>query len=169
MGFNNISVLMTEILEEWSERKPAYELIIRSNVLRIFSKIIRIWKEDVSMAYDGEITDVIKKAVAYVSENYSTTNEEEVAEMCGISYNHFSVTFKKQTGQTFRDFLEAVKIQNARKLLLSTEQSITEIAYEVGYSSTSYFISRFKKQCDITPKQFRKKTLDVKVREADDV
>ena len=76
----------------------------------------------------------------------------------------FQLPSKKQTGQTFRDFLEAVKIQNARKLLLSTEQSITEIAYEVRYSSTSYFISRFKKQCDITPKQFRKKTLDVKVR-----
>ena len=73
--------------------------------------------------------------------------------------NHFSYIFKKTLGKSFTDYITLLKIQEAEKLLLSTEMSITDIAYQVGFSSASHFISRFREQKKITPKQFKEKIL----------
>lgn len=84
--------------------------------------------------------------------------ERDAAAYCGLSYNHFSASFKKAVGRSFSDYITLLRLSEAEKLLISTEQSITDIALSCGFSSTSHFISRFKAQKGITPGQLRKKT-----------
>ncbi|MFR2464209.1 MAG: helix-turn-helix transcriptional regulator [Clostridia bacterium] len=61
--------------------------------------------------------------------------------------------------KTFREYLNFVRISEAEKLLLNTDLNITEIAMEVGFSSSSYFIEQFKQLKSISPKRFRQRLL----------
>lgn len=149
--------LSCEILDEWNKRSPAYELIIRANILRIFSGIFRFWDTENGFKSEAIMTESIKKALVYITENYETATLEAVARYCGLSYNHFSASFKRIIGRSFTDYLDLIRINEAERLLLSTDNSVTDIAFSCGFSSSSHFISRFKSQKGITPGQFRKK------------
>lgn len=150
------SELILEMMEEWEKQNYGYELIIRANLLKLFAGIFRYWDYNNKIA-TKDIPDEIKRAMIYISENYTTVTEKEAAKFCGFSYNHFSYLFKSSIKKTFSEYLLDIKIKEAEKLLISTKNSITDIAAATGFSTTSYFISRFKEHKGITPKQFRKK------------
>lgn len=59
---------------------------------------------------------------------------------------------------TFKQYLNNIRIEESKKLLLNTDLSIKEIAYSVGYSSANHFTKVFKKQEDMTPSQFKSET-----------
>ena len=72
-----------------------------------------------------------------------------------LSSFHFARVFKKNTNITPHEYLLNVRIQNAKKLLYASGQSVEDIAKSCGFNSTSHFIRVFKKYTNITPKQFR--------------
>jgi len=74
-----------------------------------------------------------------------------------ISPSYFLSLFKKETGQTFTDYLTSVRITAAKGLLMTTALTITEIAYEVGFNNSNYFSSTFKKMTGVSAKEYRKK------------
>lgn len=154
----DIHTLSLEIMDEWNHQRPAYELSIRANILKIFTGIFRYWDKQNVFHSEAVMTESIKKALLYISENFDSANERDAASACGLSYNHFSTSFKKTVGRSFNDYITLIRLNEAEKLLLSSEKSITEIALSCGFSSTSHFISRFKAQKGITPGQLRKKT-----------
>lgn len=158
--FDNVDVhaLSLEIMNEWEQQRPAYELSIRANILKIFAGIFRYWEKQNVFHSEAVMTEPIKNALLYLSENFDSVTESDAAAFCGLSYNHFSASFKKTVGRSFSDYLTLIRINEAEKLLLSTEKSITDIALSCGFSSTSHFISRFKSQKGITPGQLRKRT-----------
>lgn len=152
-----IPSLCKDIAEEWAKKETAFELVIRADILKLFSQIFRIDKENHLIAPSLPLTDALKAALTYIGENYSTVTEREAAVACGLSYNYFSSAFKKATGQSFSDYLTVIRLKEAEKLLVSSDASVTEIAYAVGFSDTSHFISRFKDYRQTTPGRFRSK------------
>jgi AraC-like DNA-binding protein len=59
--------------------------------------------------------------------------------------------------RSFREYLNYVRVTKAEKLLTNAEFNITEIAMQVGFSTSSYFIQQFKQFKDISPKQYQLK------------
>lgn len=153
----SVENLMFEILDEWENMKPGYELVVKADILKIIAKVFRYWQETTPLLTDVQIPDAIKSVLPYVNEHYNTVTEKEVAAICGLSYTHFSHMFKKILGTGFNEYITLLKIREAEKLLLSTSLNITEISYQVGFSSSSHFISAFRKINKITPKQFKSK------------
>ena len=153
----DVHSLSLEIMKEWNEKKPAYELKIRANILNIFSEILRRWNDQEELSSKTLMTEQIKNALVYIGENYDSVTEKAAAEFCGLSYTHFSQCFKKAVGRSFRDYILLLRLREAEKLLVSTEKSITDIAFICGFASTSHFIARFKAQKGVTPGQIRKK------------
>ena len=151
----DIKSLISEIMQEWEDGKTGYEFIIRANILKVFSLVIRHWEKNDLISFNINPSDTIKKALSFIGENYSTITESDVAAHCGVSRNHFSFMFKNTMGKNFKNYVTFLKIHNAEKMLITTDKSITDIAFETGFSSSSHFISCFKKQNDVTPKQFR--------------
>ena len=92
-----------------------------------------------------------------MSEHYAEITEQEVAQYCNLSYHHFSRLFKKETGQSFKEYLVGLKISEAEKMLLTTQKSITEISQATGFTTSSYFSATFKRKHGITPTVFRRK------------
>ena len=148
--------LLQEIISEWDVKDDTYELIIRANILKIIANTFRILKKNGFFYDDTKFTPEIKKSLSYITANYQTINEKELSNICGLSPNYFSMLFKKQMNISFRDYLVNIKIAESEKLLLTTSKSITDIATEVGFSTTSHYISLFHKKKGITPAQFRK-------------
>lgn len=153
----DIHELCVRILEEWKSKKPAYELSIRADILKIFMGVFRYWERENLFHAESVMTENIKRALLYISEHFDSVTEGEVASFCGLSYNHFSTSFKKSVGRSFNDYVTLIRLNEAERLIVSSDKSITEIAYSCGFSSTSHFISRFKAQKGVTPYQLRKR------------
>ena len=62
--------------------------------------------------------------------------------------------FKASTGKNLREFVEAQRIKKAIELLISTQMTLTQIAYESGFSSQSYFSYVFKRYTGVTPREY---------------
>lgn len=88
--------------------------------------------------------------------NYNSITANDVAAKYNFNYSYFLTMFKKYTGTNFNEYVMNLKIQNATNLLLTTSKSVTEIAYQTGFSSASHFIAEFKKQKLLTPFKYRK-------------
>ena len=152
-----IQSIMKNIMKEWNDMNCGFELAIRSLLLKFFLRVLRQHLQESDSIYVlNNISPAIQSAIIYISNNFATVTEQELSEVCCLSYNYFSQLFKKNTGKSFKDFLLDTKIYHAEKLLLSTKKNITEIALETGFSTTSHFISHFKKKHGTTPAKFRK-------------
>ena len=77
-----------------------------------------------------------------------------VSTYVGISENHLSSIFKKQTGQTFTKYVTELRIERAKTLLKETNLKIYEIAENVGFDNAEYFSKTFKKVTGKSPNQF---------------
>lgn len=69
--------------------------------------------------------------------------------------SYFSRFFKKETGQTFIEYVTGKKIERAKELLDQTNHSVHEICEMLGYDNQSYFIKTFKAQAGVTPTEYR--------------
>ncbi len=78
-----------------------------------------------------------------------------MAHLVGLSASHFSTLFKNKTGQSPYKYVQGIKIDLAKDLLLDTQLPISDIAQQLGFSSTSHFSSAFKRTTGISPSQIR--------------
>lgn len=93
----------------------------------------------------------------YIHENYDRKpNVNEVAKVVSLSTPAFCRYFKKQTNMTFTDFVNNYRINQA-KIFLLKDQSVTEVCFQVGFESLSYFNKLFKQHTGETPSEFKKK------------
>jgi AraC family transcriptional regulator len=81
---------------------------------------------------------------------------EEMAERAGASPFHFLRTFRRWTGVTPALFLSALRLEEAKRLLLTTDRSVTDICFDVGYNSLGTFTSRFTQLVGLSPARLRR-------------
>lgn len=80
---------------------------------------------------------------------------ETLSHKFDISVRSLNRRFKQATGRSPIQYLQQVRIENARELLKTSNLSIAEVAYSVGYPDNSYFSALFKKQISLSPKEYR--------------
>lgn len=99
----------------------------------------------------------IRKAKVFIEEHYweDTLSREDIAHHVGLNASYFGKLFKAETGEHLSDYLIKIRIEKAKKLILTTQKNISEIAFEVGFNSQSYFGYIFKKKERCSPKEFR--------------
>ncbi|MDH6252927.1 AraC-like DNA-binding protein [Chryseobacterium sp. H1D6B] len=96
----------------------------------------------------------------YIHENYNRKpNVNEIAMIVSLSTPAFCRYFKKQTNMTFTDFVNNYRI-NQSKIFLLKNSSVTEVCFQAGFESLSYFNKLFKKHLGETPSEFKKKHLN---------
>ena len=99
----------------------------------------------------------IEEAVKYMQENYMhPVSLSALARIASVSSEHFSRTFKKETGFGFNEFLTLIRLQKAEYMLKNeTGKSVAEIAYACGFNDSNYFSYKFKKAYGYPPTQSR--------------
>ena len=99
----------------------------------------------------------IKKAIDYANENYHTDIPlSEISRIVAMAPSHFCRIFKKITGENFVNYVNKIRIEKARDLIISTDDSINSIYEKVGFNSKNYFYKIFKSYYNTTPNQYRK-------------
>ena len=101
--------------------------------------------------------DLVWKAENYIRDHFTDPDLSmtDAADAAGLSPCHFSVVFKQRTGHSFSRYLRTLRIEEAKKLLKTTDMTTGEIAEKIGYSNVNYFSAVFHKTVGITPKAFR--------------
>ena len=89
-----------------------------------------------------------------IEEHFSLT--KFISEKIFKDYSSISKLFSQLEGITLEQFLNFQKIEKVKELLIYDEQSLTQIAFNLGYSSTQHLSSQFKKLTGMTPSQFKK-------------
>ena len=99
----------------------------------------------------------IDKILSYLNEHYAEeVRLENMASLAAMSETSFSRYFKRTTGKTLSNYLCALRVGNACRLLRETEMSVSEIAFEVGFNNLSNFNRRFLEQQGVNPRNYRK-------------
>ena len=100
---------------------------------------------------------VVSRAREYVSEHYNDPDISllSVAAHVSMSAAHFSTVFSQSTGQSFINYLTAVRLEKAKELLSRTDMKLSAIALEIGYNEPNYFSHVFRKAEGMTPKEYR--------------
>jgi len=142
-------------------RDLALKLAAAEVILAILQDMIRLENHSERTAtVGGGAEEQICQAVRYVYQHYADSGLD--AGVCsravGMSYSHFSRCFGQVMRKSFRDYLNRVRLNYAERLLETTDQSITQIAFACGYNSTSYFIKTFRRKKGKTPFEARRKT-----------
>ena len=81
---------------------------------------------------------------------------EEMAKTARMSSSHFSRIFKKEIGKSPIDYLNQIRLERVKKLLLSGDKSITEIALECGFNSSAYLSACFYKKHKLSPTDYQR-------------
>lgn len=103
-----------------------------------------------------EVQHKTDNALFYIQKNYMhDISTHELAEKCHMSKYHFIRCFKIDHGISPIAYINQCRILAAKKLLLDTNKSISHIAAETGYSSSSYFCNQFKAHTGFSPKDYR--------------
>ncbi|THF79139.1 helix-turn-helix domain-containing protein [Cohnella fermenti] len=98
------------------------------------------------------------EAVAFIVEHITTDLDmTEIIRTSGLGKTPFYEEFRMLTGMSPRVFIRRLRIQMARRLLCTSNLSVTSIAYECGYRSLNYFHKQFKQQYEVTPREYRKR------------
>ncbi len=155
---SNIKNCIDNIMKEDRERQYAYKFAIRINISNLFLDLIR--KVNTINPTNEGIKDNIKEEFTnifrYISSHYAEKlTAVQIAKKFGLRQSDFSAHFKKITGKSFNEYLNYVRICKAKRMLISSEKNITEIAFAVGFANTSYFINCFKIQMGVTPASFK--------------
>lgn len=104
----------------------------------------------------------VEKAITYIKNNLtSELSLEKVASEVKFAPSYFHKLFKASTGKPLHQYIEDLRIRQATNLLITTEMTLTEIAYECGFSSQSYFSFAFKRHTGMTPRAYAKKVVEV--------
>ncbi|WP_187374256.1 helix-turn-helix transcriptional regulator [Murimonas intestini] len=113
---------------------------------------LKAWKQP-------SASSLMDEAVVYIEEHCQECclSVELVSEHFGVSVSYFSKLFNQYTGKTFPDYMKQLRLEKARKILLEDpDRSISDIAKEVGFNSSSYFSAAFRKYYGVTPSQIKK-------------
>ena len=123
-------------------------------VLHMIGMILSVSKNKVFEMSD--VDQKIEQAKIIMNENVSgNVDPEELAMRLKISYSWFRRVFKEYTGYAPAKYFQELKLRKAKQMLVGTSQSVKEISFFLGFQSTEYFFSFFKKRTGLTPLEYR--------------
>lgn len=125
-----------------------------SQVQSLMEKILAKLNAQESESYP---CDLLGQVLQYIDEHYMISLPlDQVAEKFFLNKNYLSDLFSKRMGMTFTQYKSKVRVNHAKQMLANSTMSITDIAYAVGFNSSSRFSKVFLQVEGMTPQQYRK-------------
>ena len=150
-----IKQCMEKICREYENKQKYFEYFIKAYLLELSALLCR---NDILTDYNEaleRISDFIP-VLNYIDKNYlKHISLLEVSKIMNFHTSYFCKKFKETIGVSFLEYLHIVRINKAARLIKETSKNITEISFETGFSSVSYFIKTFKKYNRCTPNKYR--------------
>lgn len=98
---------------------------------------------------------IVLRALCYIDDHYADASLEEFSRAVHRPLAEISRAVHRETGSTFKELLQKKRFQEAAALLQNTSLPVSDVAYAVGYSNTSYFHRRFREIFGVSPREYR--------------
>lgn len=146
-----------KIFEMILEEKPGFQQVASGMIMKLLGYMVSLEKQK---NFTGKrVERTIRDACFEMRENIGAEIDfKEYAQDQNIGYSYFRKMFKQYTGIAPVQYHLDLKIRRARDLLVSSDLSIKEIAFQVGFHSIHYFSRCFKKKTGRSPSEFRNST-----------
>ncbi len=145
---------LTMIDNELKSMSPLSASYVRATLNRIVIDIIRNSTPPATVAKKKK--DAVQEAISYLRYHYrEPISLKTISQMYYVTPEHFCRNFKEQTGLKFKEYIISLRLDYAIMLVKYSDMSITEICFESGFSSPSYFTKAFFKRFGKTPVQIR--------------
>ena len=148
---------LTAFFREGRERRPGRESLLRALAMVIAHRMVRLLKGDVAESRSGDCMEIHRLAgwlKGRLEERLTVAQMADFLHMSESSLNRF---FKRETGQSPMEFAARLRLEQARVLLGTGNDSITEVAQRCGFGSSSHFSSAFAAAFGISPRDYRKR------------
>lgn len=133
------------------------DLLRKQGILEILSFLARKSQENRQIRMEEVPEKAIQTAARYVCDHFcEPLTLEKVASQVFLSPSYFSRQFKKMTGFGYKEYLNYVRLKEAKRLLLETEDSVSEVARRCGFSDGNYFGDLFHKIVGRSPREYRR-------------
>ena len=135
-----------ELLEMSGRSVSCMESLILTEAEKIMDQIRYMEKTDL----------IIEDIRHYIGEHLDEVTRSSISEVFYLSPNYLSKLFRKEMGVSLSEYIQGQRMARAKRLLLQTELSISQIAAETGYPSFAHFSKQFKKFVGMTPGEYRR-------------
>lgn len=154
--FNNtLNKLFCEIINHYDISDLKYELEMRALLCKLTAELIDFYYADFEEIKEmGRLQPILE----YIGDNYKeTVCISDLSRLLNVCDDHLIRLFKKTLGITPVKYIINVRLDEMQKLLINTDMSVTDISFELGFSSVNYMSKVFKDAFGITPSQYRRK------------
>jgi len=152
--------------EGWEKRLEEWVELIRSGgegqeiasleLQALFMRMQREHRVLESSTQPSELPLAVEKALLWMLEHFKEAETaRDIPVALGYNPKYMMTVFSQHVGQTLHSYLNQLRIMEAQRLLLQSEESVTHIALECGFQSLGRFYAAFRKTCGQTPRQFR--------------
>lgn len=156
---NGIDKIFEQIYYESTHKPFDHHFALKLCYERLFLYVLRSLQQKCPEAFMNtniSSKNKINSIIDYISTNYNAPlSANEVAKDFYMSYSALSKAIKSATDMSFKQYLNFVRIAQAKKMLMETNLNITEIAQLCGFCTTSFFIEQFKSYEGLSPKKYR--------------
>jgi len=144
---------------ELTDKKTGYELFVKAALIGALAELRRAAPDSIDAAAkrrsraEKPIAALLRRLCLEYMDSFSVS---EAAEECGLSVGHFCHAFKKATGSTFVDYLRALRLIEADRLIKDTSTPIGAIASIVGFEDPAYFGKLYRVSRGTSPREARR-------------
>ena len=147
---SNIKWVLEKLHDEYKAEKPCKCLL--ENYTKLATMLIAK-----TCFEQRETTDTLSRIILYMQSNMAENiTVEEISELIYVSKSYLSRYFKQKTGMSLIEYLRLLRINTAKKLLVSTDSSVEEISSIIGYNSSKYFCRAFRTCTGMSPTEFKR-------------
>lgn len=146
---------IASIEREVCERRPAHRQAAIAHLIVLLVSAARLAAKTVGHASTSE-DELLSALFAVIDRDFrERLSLRDVAEALHLSPGHLTTTVRRKTGRTVQDWIVERRMGEARRLLVETDLSVTEVARRVGYADAAYFGRTFRRTHDRTPRAWR--------------
>lgn len=155
--------ILLYMMTQQTEKKQHYNYVLDGLLATFFPYLLQNYENTIELAAgDNVLNERMTEIENYMRQNYRTATLKSTAQHFYLTPSYLSTTIKRQTGYTFSNIIQRIKMEHAAQLLTDTSMKVEQICENVGYQDTTQFIRTFKKYYSITPHRYRKEIVNSK-------
>lgn len=153
--YPQLSACLNKADQVCSTFEKGYKLALKGYLFEFFFVIFR-HSDDAVPEKSNKHLNKIKEILKFIETNYhEPITIEDIASLSGFSASHFMRFFKNSMGTSFIDYLNDYRLSMASRMLMSSDDTILNIAADCGYDNLSYFNRLFKRRYGMPPSHYR--------------
>ena len=164
VDIDKLRQLILDIVGEIQERHAMYDFFVKSHIYSLVAILGRNnIIERINFYQPNDLAGIdnnMARLLQYIDEHFTQEiSVESISNTFNYDYHYFCRMFKRKTGKTFSEYMGFLRIHTAEWLLITTDNTVSDIGNQIGYSSHKSFLRAFKKKNNMIPTEYRRRLL----------